>query len=1339
MYHTYWNYAKEIKFVAPTTVNNEDVLVILPQTFDYSFCKSDGSDLRFYGAGGGGTALLWLRENWNPIGETYIWVRVPTLGTTSIQVEYGYASAPDTQESWTGYFCTFSIEGYSGWTLDTSYDNYFLMGHATPGTTGGSDTHTHAVGTLAIPNSPVNYITFTPDGVYTNLVPFASNYHYHSIVGDFDSGNTKPPYFPLSLFKYLQGKIPLTLLVDSYMLLTGSPPQYWMEVYPGYYIRIGTGSNTYLNHSHTHAETTVANVTITGTGVVQTVKGVNAHSHPVAAVNAASAPPSLDFIVKMCGPPPSNRAFTTAVKAVIPFLGSIPPLGWLRWSALDDRIPRVGTTYGVTAGSTTHTHTANTTAKSPAMMYTDASGLSKERMNEGAHTVTGVTAAGSSVPLYKTMLFAARKVSVAILGFFEVIAPPTANFKGVPRVGNGPDLVVNFYDQSIGTPTAWDWDYGDGTAHGTTQNPQHTYSAANPTFYTVTLKVTNASSSATIIKQAYIYLAHHPPVLYIAVTPETGAIPQLVNCSVTDSSYGPITNYDWDWGDNTTHGSGATPSHTYTVAGVYQIICVATNAFGDGTATTIVNITTGTPEGRLITLNGKDITTSVMNAGILHTLGTVISTGTLSLNKRRFDKLTTLKEGDKVEVYKYYNSGFYAPAATPKAVIPVARDAGAAILYNNKVWYAGGYPGGLKHYSYDIATNAWSDTPTDLPAARWDCAGKVVGQYFYIIGGSSDGNTYTTLYRYDLINGGAWVTLNPMTYGRAKFACAVYNNKIYVFCSAWFSSHKHVEVYDIGTGNWTTLNDIPNLTGTGAPYFLSAVTVGAYIYLLRYSFGAGYPDNFYRYNPADDTYLALPDLLPTAPSGWFAGELELVANGNKIYHINGTYTPDELKGYRTNKVFEYDIDTNAWTEVRPTVVGRGGQYVAKVAKGDGGFYLIAGRPGNGDPESPSRFNWNDLYYPYMTPAYVTQHQFSGFVKSYETTKGTYEVVLEDHLITLTKYNLNTVYGSPSYPILVTDVFTKIIEDECGMLAVVDSSTAILQGFKCKNRQAYEACQTLCDSLYWQMYYDPRDNKVHVGPRVPASITLDFNTDVNVAGTPKWNKDLASLYNDVTVTGKVIELTTTEQFTLAANGKTSLALAHKVKTWGWAKWGTVLLTKAVAPPTEGSEDYYVTAIDDQETLDTINSFYIYHRGTGTPQTGDIYTVQYTYEWVNSGWAHHQGSIDEYNLRATVVNRVDLETTVDLQAAADSYLENHRSPVDQVEIKALSELSGTPFWIGNKCGVIDGIRPKDRIELVVIRWQIHHPSPLDDIQLGVIIPFTADYLKTVDDRLRRLEQG
>ncbi|HIH94629.1 TPA: PQQ-binding-like beta-propeller repeat protein, partial [Methanosarcina acetivorans] len=77
---------------------------------------------------------------------------------------------------------------------------------------------------------------------------------------------------------------------------------------------------------------------------------------------------------------------------------------------------------------------------------------------------------------------------------------PVAAFIADVTGGTAP-LIVNFTDQSTGSPTAWAWDFGDG-ANSTEQNPSHTYVSAGN--YTVNLTVENAAGMDFELKTNYI-------------------------------------------------------------------------------------------------------------------------------------------------------------------------------------------------------------------------------------------------------------------------------------------------------------------------------------------------------------------------------------------------------------------------------------------------------------------------------------------------------------------------------------------------------------------------------------------------------------------------------------------------------------------------------------------------------------------------------------------------------------------------------------------------------------------------------------------------------------------
>jgi len=86
---------------------------------------------------------------------------------------------------------------------------------------------------------------------------------------------------------------------------------------------------------------------------------------------------------------------------------------------------------------------------------------------------------------------------------------PSSSFSSNITSGNIP-LTVQFTDTSSGSPTSWNWDFGDGYT-STEQNPTHTYLSTG--IYCVNLTISNvngtASKTATITVQAPEE-PHHP-------------------------------------------------------------------------------------------------------------------------------------------------------------------------------------------------------------------------------------------------------------------------------------------------------------------------------------------------------------------------------------------------------------------------------------------------------------------------------------------------------------------------------------------------------------------------------------------------------------------------------------------------------------------------------------------------------------------------------------------------------------------------------------------------------------------------------------------------------------
>ena len=160
---------------------------------------------------------------------------------------------------------------------------------------------------------------------------------------------------------------------------------------------------------------------------------------------------------------------------------------------------------------------------------------------------------------------------------FSIAGPVTANFTTEAQ-----NVLINdtvyFVDTSIGIPTSWFWEFGDGY-NSTLQNPEYTY--AQEGTYTINLTVANSVTSDTITKTDY--LSVYAPII-ADFTIDSPNI--LVNAPVSfnDTSTGAPTTWFWEFGDGHT-STLQNPEHAYIQSGIYSVNLTATNPVSNGTLT----------------------------------------------------------------------------------------------------------------------------------------------------------------------------------------------------------------------------------------------------------------------------------------------------------------------------------------------------------------------------------------------------------------------------------------------------------------------------------------------------------------------------------------------------------------------------------------------------------------------------------------------------------------------------------------------------------------------------------------------------------------------------------
>jgi PKD repeat protein len=143
--------------------------------------------------------------------------------------------------------------------------------------------------------------------------------------------------------------------------------------------------------------------------------------------------------------------------------------------------------------------------------------------------------------------------------------------------GNG---YLDFYDNSVGVITYWNWDFGDGTLDS---GPFVTHQYIASGTYTVVLTVTDE-----IVTDTYS--------MDVSVTVPLAAdfqVAELADGEVqfTDVSLGGATSWDWDFGDGNT-STAQNPSHTYAANGSYDVSLTASDGVTTHTLDVCISVTT---------------------------------------------------------------------------------------------------------------------------------------------------------------------------------------------------------------------------------------------------------------------------------------------------------------------------------------------------------------------------------------------------------------------------------------------------------------------------------------------------------------------------------------------------------------------------------------------------------------------------------------------------------------------------------------------------------------------------------------------------------------------------
>lgn len=164
--------------------------------------------------------------------------------------------------------------------------------------------------------------------------------------------------------------------------------------------------------------------------------------------------------------------------------------------------------------------------------------------------------------------------------------PPNAAFSANGTISPnsvrvvGPTVAVEFRDTSGGAPTAWHWDFADGTTSGQQDPLQHTFTCAvSSCSFIVTLTASNLHGSTTATMTVVVVDSDR---VNFAADRQSGSAPLQV--AFSDASVPGGTNWSWAFGDGTT-GTGQTVTHRYASPGQYAVSLTVTYPDGPVTLT----------------------------------------------------------------------------------------------------------------------------------------------------------------------------------------------------------------------------------------------------------------------------------------------------------------------------------------------------------------------------------------------------------------------------------------------------------------------------------------------------------------------------------------------------------------------------------------------------------------------------------------------------------------------------------------------------------------------------------------------------------------------------------
>lgn len=391
--------------------------------------RDDCKDLSFTSLDGSEEYDYWVEGGCNS-SHTAVWVDTGrTSGDYELYMCYGTKIQSSGWQDFSGDFILMSDSACtSGWNPVSALTNRFPRGNSVYGGTGGSANHTHTY-SFNTADSPIG--SNSGNGI-TGTVPVIGT-HSHTMSGSVASASILPQYKNVAFCS--TSVLPSSILTNYYVFaeesLSGwSTDATFNSRFPrGVTSGYGTTGGS-LTHTHHYSGTTSTASTVSTLSSTSSVSSAGSHSHSYSGTTSAASnnPPYLELLFLQ-----PDSAVQLPEKSIVMTTTAVP-MGWSRYSDLDNRFPRGGATAGGTGGASTHTHTmSGTTGTCSASTVTVSVKFLPDIIGSHSHSYSGTTASASSLPPYLNTLFYQKNVDDSTVTYGTeltngVIGSPVANW-----------------------------------------------------------------------------------------------------------------------------------------------------------------------------------------------------------------------------------------------------------------------------------------------------------------------------------------------------------------------------------------------------------------------------------------------------------------------------------------------------------------------------------------------------------------------------------------------------------------------------------------------------------------------------------------------------------------------------------------------------------------------------------------------------------------------------------------------------------------------------------------------------------------------------------------------